>query len=68
MSAEASDSSSPKSESTCERIIRSIDEVLEMPPPSIEDAVMRAVERGTMTIREASECIDAYYAAFHAPE
>lgn len=42
-------------------ILRKIDEELERPPISIEEALQEAVRAGRMSIKECEECLEAYH-------
>lgn len=48
--------------------IEEIDRCLERPPITIEESLVQAVQRGTMTEAEATECLDAYERALHSNE
>ncbi len=47
-----------------EHIISEIDEALDRPPISVEEALQEAVKAGRMTLEESSECLECYLRAF----
>lgn len=51
-----------------DEILEKIDDTLDSPPVSMEEALNYAVENGHMTIRESEQCLEAYQRAFLATQ